>query len=103
MLRSQPAVTNLVRLPGAALEPAGDLVLCDVAREAASYIIDAVQDLVGAGRCAIATEEISTPTSTLDLVVVRESIPATPASRATITEYRLGWEMNAVSGPGPWL
>jgi hypothetical protein len=46
--------------------------------------------------------EISTPTSTLDLVVVRDSIPATPASRATSTEYRLGWEMNAVSGPGPW-
>lgn len=63
LLGSQPAVTNLVRLPGAALEPAGDLVLCDVAREAASYVIDAVQDLVGAGRCAIATEEISTSLS----------------------------------------
>jgi uncharacterized hydrophobic protein (TIGR00271 family) len=63
LLHSQPAVTNLVRLPGAALEPAGDLVLCDVAREAASYVIGAVQDLVGAGRCAIAAEEIDTSLS----------------------------------------
>ena len=63
LLRSQPAVTNLVWLPGVAQEPAGALVLCDVACEAASYIIDAVQELVGAGRCAIATEEISTALS----------------------------------------
>ena len=63
LLRSQPAVTNLVLLPGAALQPPGDLVLCDVAREAASYVIGAVQDLVGAGRCAIAAEEIDTSLS----------------------------------------
>jgi uncharacterized hydrophobic protein (TIGR00271 family) len=63
LLRSQPAVTNVVRLPGAALEPAGDLVLCDVAREAASYVIDAVQDLAGADRCAIATGDVSTSLS----------------------------------------
>lgn len=36
LLEADPAVTNLVHLPGAALRPAGDLVLADVVREAAT-------------------------------------------------------------------
>jgi len=77
LLRSQPGVTNLVLLPGAALEPAGYLVLCDVAREAVSYVIDAVQDLVGAGRCAIAAEEISTSLSS-GAVQAERAAPGSP-------------------------
>jgi uncharacterized hydrophobic protein (TIGR00271 family) len=77
LLRAQPVVTNLVLLPGAALEPAGDLVLCDVAREAASYIIGAVQGLVGAGRCAIATEEINTSLSS-GAVQAERAAPGSP-------------------------
>src|SRR5918999_461859 len=45
-LRDNPGVTNLVVLPGAALRPAGDLILCDVAREAAN---DVIADLRGLG------------------------------------------------------
>jgi uncharacterized hydrophobic protein (TIGR00271 family) len=77
LLRSEPAVTNLVLLPGAALEPAGDLVLCDVAREGASFVIDAVQDLVGEDRCAIATEEINTSLSSGAVRAEREA-PGSP-------------------------
>ncbi len=38
-LGAEPAVANLVVLPGAALAPPGDLVLCDVAREAATPLL----------------------------------------------------------------
>jgi len=38
-LEIDPRVTNVVRLAGAAVRPAGDLVLCDVTREAVSDIL----------------------------------------------------------------
>lgn len=44
-LAEHPGVTNLVVLPGAAKRPAGDLVMCDVAREAANDVIDALRGL----------------------------------------------------------
>ena len=34
VLRGQPGATHLVRLPGVAVEPPGDVLLADVAREA---------------------------------------------------------------------
>jgi uncharacterized hydrophobic protein (TIGR00271 family) len=45
-LRDNPGVTNLVVLAGAARRPPGDLVMCDVAREAAN---DVIADLQGLG------------------------------------------------------
>lgn len=45
LLEADPAVTNLVHLPGAALRPAGDLVLADVVREAANDVIEQLQAL----------------------------------------------------------
>nr|AGU11679.1 protein of unknown function DUF389 [uncultured organism] len=39
VIRAEPGTTNLVRLPGAVLEPAGDLVQADVAREALDGLI----------------------------------------------------------------
>jgi uncharacterized hydrophobic protein (TIGR00271 family) len=39
------AVTNIVHLPGAALEPAGDVVLCDVAREEVSLVVEQLSAL----------------------------------------------------------
>jgi uncharacterized hydrophobic protein (TIGR00271 family) len=44
-LSASPGVTNLAVLPGAARRPEGDLVLCDVAREAANDVLDALQAL----------------------------------------------------------
>ena len=45
LLTEHPAVTNLVVLPGAARSPVGDVVMCDVAREAANEILEALDDL----------------------------------------------------------
>ncbi len=39
-LRQSPAVVNLVRLPGSSIKPPGELVLCDVAREDVSVVVD---------------------------------------------------------------
>lgn len=45
LLCDKPAVTNVIRLPGASLEPAGDLIQADVAREVASSILEDLSDL----------------------------------------------------------
>lgn len=39
LLRNNPSVWNIVVLPGAAIAPEGDLVLCDVAPEDASVVV----------------------------------------------------------------
>ena len=38
-LQGLDSVTNVVRLPGAAVKPPGDVLLCDVARENGSVIL----------------------------------------------------------------
>jgi uncharacterized hydrophobic protein (TIGR00271 family) len=45
LLRATPGVTHLIVLPAAAVEPAGDVVLCDVVREAASRLLDDLRAL----------------------------------------------------------
>jgi uncharacterized hydrophobic protein (TIGR00271 family) len=40
LLRGLDSVTNVVHIPGAALEPVGDVVLCDVAREEVSLVVE---------------------------------------------------------------
>ncbi len=46
LLVDNPVVTNLIRLPGACVEPPADLIEVDVAREAASSLLD---DLAATG------------------------------------------------------
>jgi uncharacterized hydrophobic protein (TIGR00271 family) len=69
-LTSSAAVTNVVHLPGAALEPAGDLLLADVAREAASELLETLKehDLVRLG--SISVDEVGLSLS--DAVVAAE-------------------------------
>lgn len=45
LLRRDVAVSNVVHLPGAASKPQGDLVLCDVAREDASALLQDLREL----------------------------------------------------------
>ncbi len=45
VLAVDPAVSNLAIMRGAALKPAGDIVLADVAREAANEIVDRLDEL----------------------------------------------------------
>jgi uncharacterized hydrophobic protein (TIGR00271 family) len=49
LLGATPSACNLIYLAGAARRPAGDVVLCDVAREDASVVIDDLKQL-GVGR-----------------------------------------------------
>lgn len=57
-LADAPGVTNVVCLRGAAVDPAGDLVICDVARESASEVIEQLRGL-GLDRAgSIAVEEV---------------------------------------------
>jgi len=44
-LRGDPRVTHVVVLPGAGVDPEGDLVLADVAREAASAVLEQLRGL----------------------------------------------------------
>jgi uncharacterized hydrophobic protein (TIGR00271 family) len=63
LLRAVPSVTNIIRLPGAATRPRGDVVLCDVPREDAS---DLIRDLRSSGleqHGSIAVEEIESSIS----------------------------------------
>jgi uncharacterized hydrophobic protein (TIGR00271 family) len=45
LLTASPAVVNVVHLPGSAHKPAGDLILCDVARREASVIVGDLRQL----------------------------------------------------------
>ncbi|MCT2583215.1 DUF389 domain-containing protein [Actinophytocola gossypii] len=63
LLDEQPGVAHLVRLPGAALRPAGDMVEADVAREAADETIAALCGLGVDRDGGITLEQIDTALS----------------------------------------
>ncbi|TQS40296.1 DUF389 domain-containing protein [Cryptosporangium phraense] len=58
LLEGDASVTHLVVLAGAARDPAGDVVLCDVAREGASAVLSALRDLGIPDDGSIAVENI---------------------------------------------
>lgn len=64
VLDASPAVVNIVRLPGAARRPDGDLVTCDVAREDASLIVGQLRALGVDHDGSIALDPIDTSIST---------------------------------------
>ena len=57
-MREHGGVAHLAHLPGASSMPAGDLVLCDVAREAADEIVEWLQDIGVHHTGAIVIDEI---------------------------------------------
>jgi uncharacterized hydrophobic protein (TIGR00271 family) len=59
MLRADPAAYNIALLRGAALDPAGDLILCDVAREGINLVLIALQDLGLEHEGSISVEQIA--------------------------------------------
>jgi uncharacterized hydrophobic protein (TIGR00271 family) len=64
LLAEHPAVTNLVVLPGAGQQPEGDLVLADVAREAASDVLGRLRELGLPEHGSIAVEGVDLAPST---------------------------------------
>lgn len=58
LLREAPGALNLIHLPGAAEKPAGDVILCDLAREDASLILADLRELRVHEHGSIAIEEV---------------------------------------------
>lgn len=77
-LHGDAAVTNVVVLPGAAREPAGDVVLCDVAREGASAVLECLRELSVDRDGSIALENVDVSLSE----VAREASRAAPGHRS---------------------
>jgi len=63
LLEASPSVSSLARLGGASRKPPGDLVLCDVAREDASVLIDDLRELGIPDEGSISVEEIDSQLS----------------------------------------
>ncbi len=62
VLREQPGATHVVHLRGAAVDPPGDVLLADLAREAVTDVVDALRRIAG-DRCAVALETVDTTVS----------------------------------------
>ena len=58
LLRAAEGAVNLIRIPGAAEKPSGDVVLCDLAREDASLILADLRELRVHERGSIAIEDV---------------------------------------------
>lgn len=77
-LRSFGFVTNVVHLPGAAIEPEGDVVLADVASEEVSFVVERLTDL-GLDRAgSIAIDRVDASVS----LVARRAMANAPGSAA---------------------
>lgn len=63
LLEGLPSASNLVVMPGTARKPSGDLILCDIAREDASVVIDDLKQLDVARDGSIALEHIDSQVS----------------------------------------
>ena len=63
LLEAAPSPSNLVFLAGAARQPKGDVVLCDIAREDASVLIDDLKQLGVARDGSISLEQIDSQIS----------------------------------------
>ncbi|WP_157252501.1 DUF389 domain-containing protein [Nonomuraea typhae] len=72
VLEECPGITNIVVLPGAAREPAGDLVLCDTARESANEALGKLKWLEEEG--SITIEQVDLALSR----VAREAVEEAP-------------------------
>jgi len=58
-LEDDPGTANLVLHRGAAVSPAGDVVICDVVRESASELVEKLEESGLAERGAIALDEVA--------------------------------------------
>ncbi|MFI6423705.1 DUF389 domain-containing protein [Promicromonospora sp. NPDC050880] len=63
LLRSDPATTNVVVLPDCAVDPPGDVVMADVAREGLSPVLDRLTDMGLHRDGSVAVETVDTSLS----------------------------------------
>ena len=77
LLKNVDSACNLIHVPGAAFKPDGDLILVDIAREAASVIVSDLKEL-GIHRCgSIALESSETHISEM-VEEVEQNAPGEP-------------------------
>lgn len=88
LIESTVGTTHLVVLPGAARDPSGDLVLCDVAREAGDELLHGLRELRIDQDGSIAVENIDLSLSTR-ADAAEEEAPGEPAD-AVIWEQLAG-------------
>ena len=62
-LERSPVVVNVIRLKGASVKPPGDLLLCDVAREEVSVVVEQLRGLDVDDRGSISIDSIDTTIS----------------------------------------
>jgi uncharacterized hydrophobic protein (TIGR00271 family) len=63
LLEANPSVSSLAQFEGAARKPRGDVILCDVAREDASVVIDDLRELGVQREGSISIEEVESHVS----------------------------------------
>ncbi|MFC4627482.1 DUF389 domain-containing protein [Promicromonospora alba] len=63
LLKANPAATNVMVLPACAVDPPGDVVMADVAREALSPVLERLTDLGLQREGSIAVESVNTSLS----------------------------------------
>lgn len=74
LLEATPAASSLARMEGAARKPIGDVILCDIAREEASVVIDDLRELGVPDDGSISIVEVDSQLST----AAEEAERATP-------------------------
>jgi uncharacterized hydrophobic protein (TIGR00271 family) len=84
LLCESDAVSSVIHLEGAAAKPAGDVILCDVAREDASVLIGDLKEMKIHERGTIAVEEV-------DSAISRAAIEAEKAA-AGLPSDAVVWE-----------
>jgi uncharacterized hydrophobic protein (TIGR00271 family) len=78
VLERTASVLNIIRLPGAATRPDGDVILCDVAREDASVVLSDLKALNVHEDGSITLEQVDTAISRLAEAAERHA-PGSPA------------------------
>lgn len=79
VLEGSAAVCNIIVMRGVALQPAGDVVLCDVAREAASIVLADLQELGVPEHGSISVEQVDVALSRAAEAAARAA-PGDPAN-----------------------
>jgi uncharacterized hydrophobic protein (TIGR00271 family) len=79
VLERSAAVSNIVVLRGAAVRPQGDVLLCDIAREAASILLSDLQELGVHEQGSISVEQVDVALSRASEAAARAA-PGDPAN-----------------------
>ena len=85
LLRRCPSTTSIVAYRGAAVDPAGDVISCDVAEEDASYVVADLRAMRIHERGSIDLERIDATVSNAAVEAEEPSAHASPARPKTRT------------------